>query len=264
MFSKVLASFGAGAAKVDARLLDHAVRPGGALRGEVHLIGGQVDQEVDSLGVTLLARVDTPEGPRDLPFQEVNLAGRELVRAGSRLTVPFEVRLPWEAPITSVLGKHLTGMAVGLQTKLKLAGAVVDPHDVDAVSVEPLPPQHRVLDALSRLGFTFRAANLERERIDGVDQQLPFYQEVTFAPSPAFAAAFTEVAVTFLAGPQQVRVVLDVVKKVRVVKGGGLGQRGVSTVGSFIVAANEVGRSDWEQRIEGWLRQVAAPRGIFD
>ncbi|MBM7776313.1 sporulation-control protein [Actinokineospora baliensis] len=259
MFQKVLAGFGAGGAKVDAQILDRATRPGGALRGEVHLLGGSVDQQVEALGVALLARVDTPDGPRDLPVQQVHLAGRELVRAGSRVTVPFEVRMPWETPITSVLGKHLVGMAVGLQTTLDLAGSVVDAQDVDAVAIEPLPAQHRVLDAMSRLGYTFRSANLERDRLDGVDQQLPFFQEITF-DAPA-ASGLQSVALTFLAGPQELRVVLDVVKQVRVAKGGGLGGRAQSFLGSF--AVRDI-NAPWERQLEGWLRQVAAPRGIFD
>ncbi|WP_018684696.1 sporulation protein [Actinokineospora enzanensis] len=260
MFQKVLASFGAGAAKVDARLLDRAARPGGPLRGEVLLIGGQVDQEVESLGVTLLARVQDGENTKDLPFQEVNLSGRELVRAGAQIRVPFEVQLPWETPITSVFGKYLTGMAVGLQTTLKLAGAVVDPHDVDAVSVEPLPAQHRLLDALTHLGFQFRGANLVHDRLDGVEQQLPFFQEITFTAPPAFPAV-REVSATFLARSHDMRVVLDVLKQVRVTKGRGRLQ---SFPGSFAVDYPAVGRTNWEQQVEAWLRQAAAPRGIFD
>lgn len=270
MFQKVLASFGQGGAKVDARLLDRSVRPGATLRGEVLLAGGQVDQEVESLSVTLLARVETaapagrPAELTDLPFQTVQLAGKELIRAGQQVTVPFEVQMPWETPITSVLGKYLTGMAVGLQTNLNLASTVVDPQDVDAVAIEPVPAQHRILDALSHLGFQFREAGLERNRIDGVDQQLAFFQEIHFTPSRAFAGAFNDLAVTFLARPRDVQVVLAVDKKVRVLKGGGLGSRGQTSYGSFVVDYASFGRPNWEQQIEGWLRELARPRGIFD
>lgn len=270
MFQKVLASFGQGGAKVDARLLDRSVRPGGTLRGEVLLVGGQVDQEVDALAVTLLARVESggdngkPPEVVDLPFQNVHLAGRELIRAGAQITVPFEVQMPWETPITTVFGKHLTGMAVGLQTNLNLASTMVDPQDVDAVSIEPLPAQHRILDAMSRLGFEFRSADLERNRLDGVDQQLPFLQEIHFGPSRNFAGGFNQVSVSFLARPRDVQVVLDVNKKVRVAKGGGLGARGQAFLGSFGVDYATIGRTNWEQQIESWLREVAKPRGIFD
>lgn len=268
MFQKVMASFGQGGATVDARLLDRHVRPGGTLHGEVVLVGGQVDQEVESLGVTLLARVEQGfEGSgevTDLPFQNVHLAGREVVRAGTRITVPFEVQMPWETPVTTVYGKYLTGMAVGLQTNLNLARTVVDPQDVDAIPIEPVPAQHRVLDAMSRIGFQFRSATLVRNRLDGVDQQLPFFQEIDFGPSPAFANVFEEVSVTFLARPTDLQVVLDVTKRVRVRKGGGLGERGQSMLGSFVVEHATMGRTNWEQQIEGWLREVAKPRGIFD
>lgn len=270
MFQKVLASFGQGGAKVDARLLDRSVRPGGTLRGEVLLAGGQVDQQVESLSVTLLARVesDAPAGRpaevTDLPFQTVQLAGRELIRAGAQVTVPFEVQLPWETPITTVFGKYLTGMAVGLQTNLDLAGVAVDPQDVDAVSIEPVPAQHRILDALSRLGFQFRSANLEKNRLAGVDQQFPFFQEIHFAPAQNFAPVFNDLAVSFLARPRDVQVVLAVTKKVRVLKGGGLGGRGQTFYGSFNVDYAALGRTNWEQQIEGWLRELAKPRGIFD
>ncbi|HEU5469905.1 MAG TPA: sporulation protein [Actinophytocola sp.] len=270
MFQKVMASFGQGGAKVDARLLDRSVRPGATLHGEVLLAGGQVDQEVDSLGVTLLARVETGSGNgsaaqvEDLPFQTVQLAGRELIRAGASVRVPFEVQMPWETPITTVLGKHLTGMAIGLQTNLNLAGSIVDPQDVDAVPIEPLPAQHRLLDALSRLGFQFSQAGLEKNRVAGLDQQLPFFQEIHFAPSRAFAGVFTDLAVTFLARPQDVQVVLDVTKRVRVSKGGGLSARGQSFLGSFTVEYAALGRTHWEQHLESCLREVAKPRGIFD
>jgi sporulation-control protein len=271
MFQKVMASFGQGGATVDARILDRQVRPGGTLHGEVLLTGGQVDQEVESLAVTLLARVDRGEsengsGPNvvDLPFQNVQLAGKELVRAGAQVKVPFEVQMPWETPITTVFGKYLTGMAVGLQTNLNLSRTVVDPQDVDAIPIEPVPAQHRILDAMSRLGFQFRSANLVKERLDGADQQLPFFQEINFGPSPKFAKVFNEVAVTFLARPRDVQVVLDVNKRVRILKGGGLGGRGQAMLGMFLVDYAEMGRTNWEQQIEGWLHEVAKSRGIFD
>ncbi|TDV40309.1 sporulation protein [Actinophytocola oryzae] len=266
MFQKVMASFGQGGATVDARLLDRLVLPGGTLHGEVILQGGQVDQEIESLAVTLLARVEqgSEETTADLPFQNVQLAGRELVRAGAQIKVPFEVQMPWETPVTTVFGKYLTGMAVGLQTNLNLARTVVDPQDVDAIPIEPVPAQHRILDALTRIGCQFRDANLVKNRIDGVDQQLPFFQEINFAPSQAFGNVFNGVTVSFLARPRDVQVVLDVAKRVRVLKGGGLGTRSQSRLGTFVVEYAAMGRPNWEQQIEGWLREVAKPRAIFD
>ncbi|MEC3974718.1 sporulation protein [Amycolatopsis sp. H20-H5] len=220
MFQKVLATFGSGGARIDARLLDRAITPGKPLRGEVVLLGGEVDQEINGLAVNLLARVQVPgeREPRveDLRFGTQQLIGREHIKPGQQVTIPFETQLPWETPISSVFGKPLAGVAIGLQTNLDLANTVTDPADVDAVAIEPLPAQKRVLDAFSHLGFVFREAVLEQGRINGAAQQLPFFQEIRFTPSPRFAPVFTSVAVTFLSTVAQTQVVLEVTKRVRV------------------------------------------------
>ncbi|EOD62985.1 sporulation protein [Amycolatopsis vancoresmycina] len=261
MFQKVLATFGSGGARIDARLLDRTAAPGRPLHGEVLLLGGEVDQEIKGLAVTLLARVQVPgDRTEDLPFGTQQLVGSEVIRAGQQVRVPFEVPLPWETPVTSVYAKPLTGMAVGVRAELDLAAAVSDPFDADAVAVEPLPAQKRILDALSRLGFTFREAILEQGRVDGARQQLPFFQEIRFTPSPRFASVFAQVAVTFLASAERTDVVLEVTKRVRVSKTGGFGGRGQDFLGMFTVKPDV----DWEKQLEGWLDQVARPRGIFD
>jgi len=97
-----------------------------------------------------------------------------------------------------------------------------------------------------------------------VDQQLPFFQEIHFTPGQNLGPVFNDLAVTFLARPRDVQVVLAVDKKVRVLKGGGLGSRGQTFYGSFGIDYAALGRTNWEQQIEGWLRELAKPRGIFD
>ncbi|MDQ7806195.1 sporulation protein [Amycolatopsis sp. A133] len=261
MFQKVLATFGSGGAKIDARLLDRTAAPGRPLHGEVLLLGGEVDQEIKGLAVTLLARVRLPGGTtEDLPFGSRHLVGNEVIRAGQQIRVPFEVPLPWETPVTSIHAKPLPGVAVGVRAELDLAAAVSDPFDADAVAIEPLPAQKRVLDALSRLGFTFREAVLEPGRVDGARQELPFFQEIRFTPSPRFASVFSQVAVTFLTSSERTDVVLEVTKRVRVSKTGGFGGRGQDFLGMFTMKPDV----NWEQQLEDWLDQVARPRGIFD
>jgi sporulation-control protein len=268
MFQKVLATFGSGGAKLDARLLDRTVTPGGPLRGEVLLLGGEVDQEINGLAVTLLARVQIPDERRprieDLEFGTQQLAGREHIAPGQQIRLPFQVDLPWETPVSSVFGKPLNGMAVGLQTNLDIANSVTDPGDVDAAAIEPLPAQKRILDAFSRVGFVFREAVLEQGRINGAAQQLPFFQEIRFTPSPRFVSVFTSVAVTFLSSATETQVVLEVTKRVRVSKSGGFGGRGQEFLGLFKVDHAALDRVKWEPQIEGWLHEVAKSRGIFD
>lgn len=268
VFQKVLASFGSGGAQIDARILDRTCHPGRPLRGEVQLIGGEVEQAINSLSVSLMARAQEPVDrgqPRteDVVFGSQQLVGREMVYPGQQIRVPFEIALPWEMPISSFYGKPLAGIGVGLQTTLDIENAVADPIDLDAAAVEPLPAQKRVLDAVSKIGFVFRDAVLHKGKINGVNQTLPIYQEIGFNPSPRFAKVFTRMAVTFLSRADHTQVVLDVNKKVRVTKAGGFAGS-QDFCGSFEVKHTDPNPPNWEQQIEGWLHEVAKSRGIFD
>ena len=49
MLDKILASFGIGAAKVDARLTSSTVLAGGELKGEIHIQGGSVEQSISQI-----------------------------------------------------------------------------------------------------------------------------------------------------------------------------------------------------------------------
>jgi len=267
MFQKVMASIGSGGAVVDATIADRGVRPGGVLPGQVDLVGGRVDQAVESLSVSMLAKVEVTDergrgGVVDLPFQTLRLGGSATVRPGERQTVPFRMTVPWEVPITTVAGQQLAGMAVGLQTTVEIANTVADPQDVDAVIVEPLPAQQRILDALGRMGYRFTTAALRKDQVRGVEQQLPFHQEIRFAPPPQLAAMFEQVALTFLARQQDLQVVLDVTRVARYGKGGGLGAVTQTEVGMFVMAHDNLAHN-WEQQLTGWLGEVARPRGIF-
>lgn len=266
VFQKVLASLGSGGARIDARLFDRTINPGRPLRGEVQLLGGEVEQTINSLSVSLVARAqDVSEQGRseDVAFGNQQLVGREMVYPGQQIRVPFEIALPWEMPISSFFGKPLAGVGVGLQTTLDIENVVADPVDLDAAAVEPLPAQKRILDAISKIGFTFRDAVLRKGQINGTNQTLPIYQELRFNPSPRFAPVFTRLAVTFLSRADQTQVVLDVNKKVRVSKSGGFAGANDSC-GAFIVKHQDPKPPPWEQQIEGWLHEVAKPRGIFD
>lgn len=268
MFQKVLASFGSGGAQIDCRILDRTTHPGRPLRGEVQLLGGEVDQAINSLSISLMARAQA-SGERgqarteDVVFGTQQLVGKEIVYPGQQIRVPFEIALPWEMPISSFYGKPLAGVGVGLQTTLDIENAVADPVDLDAAAVEPLPAQKRILDAISKIGFTFRDAVLRKDQIGGTTQNLPIYQEIRFNPSPRFAPVFTRLAVTFLSRADHTQVVLDVNKKVRISKSGGF-SGAQDFCGSFGVKHTDPKPPNWEQQLEGWLHELAKARGIFD
>ncbi|MFF4215928.1 sporulation protein [Streptomyces nondiastaticus] len=258
-FKKLLASLGAGGASVETVLFEENVVPGGIVQGEVRIQGGSVAQAIQGLSVGLQARVevegDDSEYKQDVEFTRVQLGGAFEVQAGAVHTVPFGLEVPWETPVTTFLGRHLTGMNVGVTTHLAIARAV-DSGDLDPVNVHPLPAQQAILDAFGQLGFAFKSADLERGHIRGTRQRLPFYQEIEFR-APSQYRGLNEVELSFVADDREMDVVLEMDKKP------GLFSEGSDTYRSFTVDLHAYGQTDWAAYLNQWLAEVGGRRNWF-
>ncbi|MGK5731382.1 sporulation protein [Streptomyces sp. URMC 124] len=255
-FKKLLASLGAGGASVETVLFEENVVPGGIVQGEVRIQGGSVAQEIQGLSVGLQARVevegDDSEYKQDVEFTRMQLGGAFTVEAGAVHSVPFGLEVPWETPVTTFLGRHLTGMDVGVTTHLAIARAV-DSGDLDPVNVHPLPAQQAILDAFGQLGFAFKSADLERGQIRGTRQRLPFYQEIEFR-APSQYRGLNEVELSFVADDREMDVVLEMDKKP------GLFSEGSDTYRSFTVDLHAYGQTDWAAYLNQWLAEVGGRR----
>ncbi|GIF05859.1 sporulation protein [Actinoplanes siamensis] len=260
VFRKMLQALGVGGPSVDTVLTDPNCRPGGVLEGRVHVLGGDHAVDVEYVAIGLTTKVEVESGDNeyqtDQEFHRQRLTGSFRLEPGARHDVPFRFEVPWQTPITELYGQHLHGMTMGLATELEVARAV-DKSDLDAVRVHPLPAQERILQALLRLGFRFHRADVERGRVYGVEQQLPFYQEIEFYPPAQFASGINQLELTFLPTPRRLQVVLELDKR------GGLFTEGHDAFGSFDVDYATVDQVDWTGRLDDWLRQSAQRRGLF-
>jgi sporulation-control protein len=126
----------------------------------------------------------------------------------------------------------------------------VDKGDLDQVNVFPLPAQERIIEAFGRLGFRFKGADCERGHIRGVQQTLPFYQEIEYFAAPQYAHTVREVELTFVTSQQGVDVILECDKR------GGLFTPGQDTFGRYTVSHADVDRVDWAQVVDGWLQDT--------
>jgi sporulation-control protein len=260
VFKKMMRALGVGGPSVDTVLADPACRPGGFLEGQVHVVGGEHDVDIEYVALGLVTRVEVESGDSDYEttqeFHRQRVTGPFHLAAGARHDVPFRFDVPWETPITQLYGQRAHGMTMGLRTELEVARAV-DNGDLDEVAVHPLPAQERILEAIARLGFRFSRADNEHGRIHGVQQSLPFYQEIEFYPAPQYASAITQLELTFVALPQHLQVVLEIDKR------GGLFTEGRDAFGRFTVDYATVDRTDWAAQLDGWLRQSCQRRGLF-
>ncbi|MGQ0778160.1 MAG: sporulation protein [Pseudonocardiales bacterium] len=253
VFKKVLGALGIGGPSVDTVLADPLVQPGADLTGEVRITGGKHQVSIEHIALSLVTHVHSEHGPQTEEFHRAVVAGQFLLDAGEDKVVPFVLPLPWESPITEVYGQHLHGMNLGVRTELSVAKAI-DKGDLDLVSVQPLPTQHRVLEAFHQLGFRFKKADVERGRIQGLNQQLPFYQEIEFYPPGQVAGQVNEVELTFVTSPSELVVVLEADKR------GGFFSSGQDVFGRFHVTHEQAMATDWTAELSGWLQQVVERR----
>lgn len=255
-FKKLLASLGAGGASVETVLTEENVVPGGVVQGEVRIQGGSVAQQIEGLSVGLQARVEVEsndqEHKQDIEFTRQQLGGAFEVQAGAVHAVQFGLEIPWETPVTTFLGHHLTGMNVGVTTELAIARAV-DSGDLDPVNVHPLPAQQAILDAFGALGFRFKSADLEKGHIRGTRQRLPFYQEIEFY-APQQYRGLNQVELSFVADDREMDVVLEMDKKP------GLFSSGSDSYRSFTVGLDSYQETDWAAYLNQWLAEVGGKR----
>ncbi|MFG2073103.1 sporulation protein [Nonomuraea maritima] len=253
VFKRMLGAFGVGAPSVDTVLSTPRTQPGGALDGEVRLKGGDFDAEIEHVTLGLVARVEVEHGDGEhagvSEFFRVQVSGSFTLRKGEERTIPFRMAVPWETPISEIGGGPLRGMAVGVRTELAIAKAI-DKGDLDMVAVEPLPSQLRILEGLLGLGFGVKSADLEAGRLYGVEQSLPFYQEIEFYPTGPYAGQVGEVEMTFVADPAGLAVVLEADKRA--------GRFSSSdAIGRFHVSHDDALRTDWTAELGRWLDSLA-------
>ena len=252
----IMARLGSGGAGVETVLDRQETTPGGTVTGTVHVTGGKIAQDAQEIRVALQATVEVESGDsswrEEVTFATAAIAGAGRIEPGRQYAVPFSLPVPWQCPVTAIDGWQLRGMHVGLRTRVDIAGSV-DPGDLDPVTVLPLPVQRTVLHALDTLGFVFRGADVEKGRIRG--GELPFYQEVEFAPPAGLRGRVNELEVTFLADPQGVDVVLEVDRR------GGLLTEGRDVGGRLRLSHADTDVRAVTAHLDAAVRQLGARRG---
>jgi len=261
MFNRMLSAFGIGGPSVDT-VLDspHAV-PGQPITGQVRIQGGSSDAEIGQVVLSLVTQVEVQRGGfggfgggdgqgEDTEFFRTVVRQGLRVPAGQLVSVPFQLALPWETPITAVGGAALPGMSVGVRTELIVAGGP-DKRDLDPVLVGPMSSQNRVLDAFGQLGFSFRGAGLEAGRLPGVPHEFGFSQRLEFFPPAPFVGRVNQVELTFVANAHELHVMLQADRH-----RGGFPAVGDAS-GHLRLSHQEAQVTDWAAAISGWLAQVA-------
>ncbi|GAB3546290.1 sporulation-control protein [Actinopolyspora lacussalsi] len=257
MFKRMLQAVGIGGPSVDTVLQGEACQPGGQVAGEVRIGGASGTAEIQRIDLILVAEVETSDDRKGaMEFQRHTVSGEFTLEAEQYSTIPFELPLPWELPITALRGQPLHGMRLGVRTEVAVAKAV-DTGDMDPLHVEPLPSQQPVIEALLNMGAPLKSADVEHGALHGIAQQYPFYQEIEFFAPPQFAGGINEIELTFVARPDSLDVVLEADKR------GGLFTSGGDVLGRIHRSHEEALHTDWTSEIQNWLQAVSRSSGGF-
>ncbi|MCP2324774.1 sporulation-control protein [Hamadaea flava] len=258
MLNRLRQLFGAGGPSVATTLQAKRTQPGGDVSGVVQVVGGSRPVTVSKvvLGLSTKVCVDGDDTHfDDVFFARQALTGSFGLAPGEEREFPFEYLVPYEAPLTMIAGQRLGTVELGLRTELEVARAF-DGSDLDPIETTPLPAQETVVKALLDLGFRILRSDVEHGTLRGVDQTLPFFQEIEFHPAAKYATMLNQLEVTFVAGPVSTQVVLELDRR-----GGLIPNREV--FGRFVVDHSALGDTDWKGTLDDWIMESCRRGGLF-
>ena len=212
MFDKLLSSIGIGAAKVDTRLAKKSYTVGETIEGEVYIKGGNSDQNIDNIYLTLMTdyevEIDDHKVRRSVALDKILLTEPFTIHANEEKMVSFQMKIPYEAPVT--MGQTRIWIQTGLDIKNAL-----DPKDTDFLEIKPHSLMTGFLDAARSLGFRLHQVDCEKAPTY-FKNGLPFVQEFEFkALSGEFARKLDELEAVFQLTENEAHVLLQIDRRAR-------------------------------------------------
>lgn len=212
MFSSLKNALGLDTLNVQTHLNQESVMVGTTLKGVVSITGVANDKTVNHVDLHLLttAEQDTDDGDikRSHTLGSVRLAHQLIIPANDQITLPFELALSAETPITNVGYSHQNGTHLWLHTDVDVA-RTLDSSDKDPVYTTPTPTMARFLDAMNGLGFRLIKSDVELGYLNTAYGRSSYgcYQELEYAGR---GFGLNSVEVSFLPIGEQTHVVLEI------------------------------------------------------
>lgn len=212
-FNKMFASIGIGAAKVDTKLTTDTFKAGETVEGIVEIIGGNVEQKIDEIYLTVFSTYikedDDQKYTKQAEIMKVKINEPFTISARETKVIPFHFTLPYDTPVT------IGASRVWIHTGLDIKGAI-DPQDKDYIEVHPNTLMEKVLTSLHQLGFKLRQVENEEAPLR-LRKRLPFLQEFEFYPtSGKFNGKLDELEVVFLPiNENELELLMEIDRKAR-------------------------------------------------
>ncbi|WP_134701794.1 sporulation protein [Ammoniphilus sp. YIM 78166] len=151
-FKKILSTIGIGSAKVHTVILQKTVHPGQILKGEVHIYGGEVEQEISQIDIDIFFESykdeeDSENHHIEYTLGEVHIPCIDKIEAHEEKIYPFEIKLPLSAPLSNA------NQTISLKTKVHIPLAP-DPVEVQPVIIED-PIVEACFNLFAQNGYLF-------------------------------------------------------------------------------------------------------------
>ncbi|MEW9668606.1 sporulation protein [Ammoniphilus sp. 3BR4] len=132
-FRKILSTIGIGSAKVHTVILQRMIKPGQTLKGEVHLYGGGVEQEIHGVDVEVIFEYYKDEEDSENHYIEyvlgrAQIQGLDSIKANEEKIFPFEIEIPLHSPLTNA------NQEISLRTSVHIPFAP-DPQEIQPISI---------------------------------------------------------------------------------------------------------------------------------
>lgn len=210
MFKEVLASAGIGGSKVDTRIFNDVVIPGGVLEGEIFIFGGNAKQDIRNIHLLLATEyereVEESSIYEECIMVDYSLMEKFTISSQEELKIPFAIDLPYELPLS-------TGdTPVYIYTSLDIKRGV-DASDRDLIEVAPHPLMDRIFVALENLDF--RLNEVDCAYTNSFGGAYPFVQEFEFIPTGEYRNYLDELEIIFNLNSDGLEVFLEIDKRAR-------------------------------------------------
>lgn len=183
MLKELLSSLGVGGATIDFVLGEASIRAGEVLGGVVRVVPGTLNQRVGGIVFRLVAqsRLEERSITSEIDRQTVAEAF-EITSGGRPFEMPIRYRIPFKSPVSSAFTR------LSLTTTLD-SDAIIDPSDVDRITVLPERRVQMVMNAFRELGF--------RENVSDSGRFNGRWQEFEYVPVGGRARHIKELDVIY-------------------------------------------------------------------
>lgn len=206
LFKNTLARvLGIGGTRIDTKLEKTEYHAGERVKGELHIKGGKVKQELESVFLHVMTEYEVESNDttyhQNGTLQKVIVSVDRVINANEEVVIPFFFTLSENTPVS------LHKSFIWIKTHLEIDKAV-DQYDADGIQVIPSLGLKTVIQALQEEGFVLRETE-NKKKYGKIIQEFEFYPL-----NGEFKGKLDELEINYLSFEKTIDVILQIDRKV--------------------------------------------------